>query len=245
MSPRRNAAKRTPHKSAVSKRLEMLRNHLGLDTNTMAAKMKVAVSTYRTYKKGDYTPSPESLATLSNTTNVSLDWLLAGKGGMFFRDADRALEAEKQAVEKQKQTDTFERELEEMNQVMRRIPKVRYRMMAYYQEVIEDQKVIMHRQPATPRIGYEEPQPPAPVVPREPEPPAAIPKEPEVPAVISQEPEAPAVIYKEPQAPPPVVRQEPEAPAPDVPGKSENRDKKAPGVKMLFPKKRKAKRKKK
>ncbi|MCP4218113.1 MAG: bacteriophage CI repressor, partial [bacterium] len=149
MSPRRESLKKKAFKASVSKRLEMLRNHLGLDTKTMAAKMSIAVRTYRSNGKGDYSPSAESLATLAKTTPVSLNWLLTGKGDMFLRDVEaetqQALQAERAAIETQTNTDSFLREIEEMKRLMQQVPIVKYQVMAYYQQVKEEQKEIIHR----------------------------------------------------------------------------------------------------
>ncbi|MCP4220809.1 MAG: hypothetical protein GY765_39640, partial [bacterium] len=41
--------------------------------------------TYRAYGNGESIPSTTNLATLAATTNASPDWLITGKGEMFFR----------------------------------------------------------------------------------------------------------------------------------------------------------------
>ncbi|MCP4214842.1 MAG: helix-turn-helix transcriptional regulator, partial [bacterium] len=80
MSPRKTFIKKTPLKISVSKRLEILRNQLGLKPSTMAGRLKVTAETYRAYGNGEPIPSTTNLATLAPTTNASLDWLITGKG---------------------------------------------------------------------------------------------------------------------------------------------------------------------
>ncbi|MCP4221420.1 MAG: helix-turn-helix transcriptional regulator [bacterium] len=255
MSLRRESVKKTPFKASVSKRLEILRNHLGLDTKAMAAKMNINVRTYRTNGRGEHAPAAESLATLAKTTNASLDWLLTGRGGIFYRDVEtetqRALEAERAAMEAQKKTDSFLREIEEMKHLMQQVPIVKHMVMAYYQEVKEEKKEIIHRQlekqetiikqPAPPAY-HQEPEPPAIAVRKTTEPlPEVLHTEAEIQAVVNEEPEAPpAVILKDPEAPTDVGPKEIESP----PTVTKESGKPAPTkVKNLFSKKRKKKRK--
>ncbi|MCP4216255.1 MAG: helix-turn-helix transcriptional regulator, partial [bacterium] len=133
MAPIKKITKHTPYKASVGKRLEILRNQLGLDMQTMAARMSVTVWTYRAYRKGDRLPSTENLDQLTRTRNISLDWLFAGRGDMFYRDAKQALKEAREAERAQQAGDFFLSELEEMKHIMQRVPIVRHLVMANYQ----------------------------------------------------------------------------------------------------------------
>ncbi|MCP4214287.1 MAG: helix-turn-helix domain-containing protein [bacterium] len=279
MSLRKRSIKKTPYKTSVSKRLEILRPHLGLGINAMAARMKVTPWTYRAYMRGESIPSVDGVVLLAGTANVSLDWLLMGKGGMFYRDVEqeteRALQAERNAIETRNTSDFLLSELEEMKRLMQQVPLVRHMVLGYYQKVKVEQKEIIQQETqktvhrtseVPPAVIHEMPEPPPAVVHKEPEapttiihkqskpPPAVVHKEPEAPTtIIHKQPEPPpAVVHKEPEAPPAVINKKPEPPTDAVPKAIESPDtvnkdpvKGAPGVQKLFPKKRKKKRKKK
>ncbi|MCP4217931.1 MAG: hypothetical protein GY765_25030, partial [bacterium] len=165
----------------------------------------------------------------------------------------RALEAERAAMEAQKKTDSFLREIEEMKRLMQQVPIVKYQVMAYYQQVREEQKEVIHRQLANRDTMIKQPQPPPAAIYREPEVPAVVvPKEPEVPEVIlPKEPEKPATVIRtepknpqptneEPETPPAVILKETETPS--TLSKETGKPARAE-VQRLFPKKRKKKRK--
>ncbi|MCP4217360.1 MAG: hypothetical protein GY765_22135 [bacterium] len=232
MSPRKVIVKKTPYKTSVCKRLEILRLQLSVDINTMAARLKVTPWTYRSYMREESLPSVDGAAQPAGTANVSLDWLLTGKGDMFYRDVEketvRALEAERNAIKTKNASDFLLSELEEMKLLMQQVPLVRHMVMGYYQKVKVEQKEIIEQE--TQKTIHKTPQAP----------PQAIDKEPEPRTTDMQREPGPATVHKEQEAPPAAVPKETESPD------TVNKDpvKGAPGVQKLFPKKRKNKRKK-
>ncbi|MCP4219829.1 MAG: helix-turn-helix transcriptional regulator [bacterium] len=244
MSPRKNDLKKTPYKTLVGKRLEKLRKQLDLSANAMAAGMNVSTWAYRAYMRGEYLPSTDSLVALAKAENISLDWLLMGKGHMFDHSPKKETEGT---------VDSFQREMDEMKHVMQRVPIIKYKVMGYYQQVKEQEKELIHRELEEPEAITIQPETRPAGIHQTPEaPPVALPKITKKPAVvIHTEPEIPAVINKEPETPPAVILNEPEAPTDAGPKEVENQGpvtietgKPAPTkVKNLFPKKRKKKRK--
>ncbi len=193
MSPRKIKIKNTPYKASVGNRLEMLRNQLGLDVKMMAARLSVSKWTYMTYRKGDRIPPLANLAGLIKAHNISLDWLFTGRGNMFFLDVKQESErAAKEAIEAmeaeraEKLSDTFHCEMEEMKDVMQRVPKIRYKVMGYYQQVKTEEKEMLDREPARQDTLNKNIQTPA-----------AINKETKNPAAINEEVENSDIITKE------------------------------------------------
>ncbi|MCP4220557.1 MAG: helix-turn-helix transcriptional regulator [bacterium] len=228
MSPRKSDIKKTPHKTLVGKRLENLRKQLNLSASTLAAMMNVTTWTYRAYMRGEYFPSTDSLVALAKAENISLDWLLMGKGHIFDRPPQQ---------ETERTTDSFQREMEEMKHVMQRVPIVKHKVMGYYQQVKEEQKELIHKQLEEPETISIQPS----GIRQTPEaPPVASPKITKKPtAVIHTEPEITAVVNKEPETPIDAAPKEIKNPEPV----NKEPDKPSP-VKTTFPKKRKSKRKK-
>ncbi|MCP4213714.1 MAG: helix-turn-helix domain-containing protein [bacterium] len=240
----------------------MLRNQLGLDNNAMAARMNVSTWTYRSYKRGEHLPAVDNLGSLINTNNVSLDWLYSGRGHMFYLDAqqesERILEAERTAIEKEKAADSFQREMEEMKQVMQLVPIVKHQVMAYYQQVKEEQKEAIHREmetraegnkktAASERVNYasgtglsinKERETPNKIneIMDDGEP---IHKEQAMPVPMKKERRKREPVIKKMETPDRIIK-EPETPEPE---NQEPTKKPRPKVQSLFPKKRKSKRK--
>ncbi|MCP4217727.1 MAG: hypothetical protein GY765_24010 [bacterium] len=155
------------------------------------------------------------------------------------------------------------REIEEMKRLMQQVPIVKYQVMAYYQQVKEEQKEIIHRQlESGDTVGKELQTPPAPIY-QEPEVPVVLkPKAPEAPAapevrearearevVLPKEPGKPAAalhteqgnrepINEEREMQPAVILKETETP--DTLNNETAKPARAK-VQNLFPKKRKKK----
>lgn len=70
--------------TAVQERLDQLVKVKGKTHEAFASKYQIPIDTVKGWFRVDRVPGYESLATIANCTNVSLDWLLLGRGEMYY-----------------------------------------------------------------------------------------------------------------------------------------------------------------
>jgi transcriptional regulator with XRE-family HTH domain len=68
--------------STISQRIILARKASGLSQELLAERMRVSRGACGHWERGKALPSTEHLTALANILNVSLEWLLAGKGDM-------------------------------------------------------------------------------------------------------------------------------------------------------------------
>jgi len=71
---------------SVGKRLKEFRIMKKITQEGLASLLKIATKNISDYETGKTAPSLQSLQTIRNTYNLSLDWLLTGEGSMFLTD---------------------------------------------------------------------------------------------------------------------------------------------------------------
>ncbi len=108
---------KTPN-TGIHMRLKEIRLKEGKCMHGMARLLGVAVNTYRRYEHGDYAPSPATMNIYVKTFDISLEWLLLGRGPKNFEDIPRALEQvktlETEKEELTKETEQLQRQLESL-----------------------------------------------------------------------------------------------------------------------------------
>ncbi len=113
-------------------RLREIRSALDLSQEGMAAYLSVGRSYYGQCERGENFPGILMLYTLHNVHYVSMDWLVANRGPMFYQGprasktpgpGEELLPEEKQLLEH-----------------MRQVPLVRYMVMGYYQRLLVENK---------------------------------------------------------------------------------------------------------
>lgn len=80
-------------------RLKEIRNKLSLTQEKMAVQMGVSYSSYIKYERGMRFPSLPGLRKLALESDVSMDWLIFGKGPMFY--SGKRLNAELDQLQEQ------------------------------------------------------------------------------------------------------------------------------------------------
>lgn len=68
------------YKEAFAKRLQYARKQTGLTQRDITKELGIAQSTIARYESGDREPDLETLGTLADFYEVSVDWLLGTKG---------------------------------------------------------------------------------------------------------------------------------------------------------------------
>lgn len=117
----------------ISQKIKKIRDMLRLTTDTMATRMGVSRSSYNKYEYGDAFPSPIGLKILANDFNISLDWLIADKGPIIYK-------------EKTELTSTMSdvnSDVKSLLADMERIPLLRYEVLTHYHKFILEHKDLM------------------------------------------------------------------------------------------------------
>jgi transcriptional regulator with XRE-family HTH domain len=84
--------------------------------------------TYMKNENGTHFPSASTLYNLASQFSVSSDWVLCGRGEMFFGQK----EAEAKNQQANKSADMFTRQIDEMVDLMKNIPLVYHSVASYF-----------------------------------------------------------------------------------------------------------------
>jgi transcriptional regulator with XRE-family HTH domain len=110
----------------IGQRIKALRGELKLSQDEMARLFGIVRTTYNRYERGEAYPGPQVLSMLADRFNVSVDWLVCGKGPMFYR--------QKAEPEKVPELEEVMDDVKEMLALMERIPLLRYKVLTFLQE---------------------------------------------------------------------------------------------------------------
>jgi len=108
-----------------SKRIKELRQALHYSRSKMAGFFRVALVTYRRYEQGLMLPSFFSLYDVAVKLGVSLDWLVCGRGPVYFKEIQEKLG-------KQKVHETNPPEITNLLDHMNRIPLFCNEILSYF-----------------------------------------------------------------------------------------------------------------
>jgi DNA-binding XRE family transcriptional regulator len=120
-------------KEEVGKRLRQIRRHFGYQQDRMAQLIEISKVTYGKNERGLHLPETLTLVSLHKQLGVSVEWLLFNRGSMFWKGEPQ----EKSSV------DFFTQEVEEMIDLMKRIPLLRHSVMMHYQQFKIDHKELL------------------------------------------------------------------------------------------------------
>ncbi|NIM11540.1 MAG: helix-turn-helix domain-containing protein [Candidatus Aminicenantes bacterium] len=113
-------------KREMSLRFKQMREALEYSQEKMAAHLGVVRPSYTKYESGFALPSLPTLRVLAASFDVSLDWLVANKGPMFFN--------EKAVPEKKSDLENVMDDVKELLESMERIPLLRYEVLSFFQK---------------------------------------------------------------------------------------------------------------
>ncbi|MDQ1355601.1 MAG: Helix-turn-helix protein [Acidobacteriota bacterium] len=128
-----NVLERRKSVRAISGKFKYVREMLRISPNSMAARMGVSRSSYDKYEYGGAFPSTLGLKVLANDFNISLDWLIAGKGPMIYKEKT-GLTADMADVNS---------DVKALLADMERIPLLRYEVLTHYHKFILEHKDLM------------------------------------------------------------------------------------------------------
>jgi transcriptional regulator with XRE-family HTH domain len=128
-----NIMERRKSVRAISGKFKNVREMLRISPDNMAARMGVTRSSYNKYEYGGAFPSPIGLKTLANDFDISLDWLIADKGPVIYKEKT-GLTADMADVKN---------DVKSLLADMERIPLLRYEVLAHYHKFILEHKDLL------------------------------------------------------------------------------------------------------
>lgn len=147
-------------RKTIGYRLKELRQLLNFTQEKMAVYFGLKRTSYSKYEVGEISPNYLVLEKLGNDFDVSLDWLICGKGPMFFKEKMAEETANTQPEEGIKQVENevpqipqsprqeqeekpFSREHRELVEHMEKIPLLHYEVMGFYHRFKIDNKELV------------------------------------------------------------------------------------------------------
>jgi transcriptional regulator with XRE-family HTH domain len=124
----------------IGDRFIQLRDSLDYSRNQMAERLDITASTYARYEIGAVLPGPHILMILARRFDLSLDWLITGKGPMFYREREAAVAKEEPGSGLLDQPDVLE-----MLNHMAQLPLFRHEILSFFYK-LKDQ----HRETPVP-----------------------------------------------------------------------------------------------
>ena len=119
-----------------SSRITELRQSLHYSRGKMATFFRVSQVTYRRYEQGVMLPGFTSLYDVAVKLGVSLDWLVCGRGPVYFKEIQEKLK--KQAVH-----ETNPPEITNLLDHMNRIPLLRNEILSYFYKLKAEHEGII------------------------------------------------------------------------------------------------------
>ena len=105
-------------------RLKELRQSLRYTPEKMAAHLEISYSAYLKYEYGNTFPRPYTLARIAESFDVSLDWLISGRGPMLYENKARPGEKAGFGPDRDNEKELFD--------YMERFPVLRYEMLRHF-----------------------------------------------------------------------------------------------------------------
>ena len=128
---------------AIGARLQKLRKAAGNSKEAMAAHLGITGSGYHKNEQGIHFPNMDVLENLSEKDDVSMDWLLLGKGSEHFkeglgrlRELENELETAKGELEAARSKPSpveTKPEVKELLDIMERVPLLYHEILAHFQ----------------------------------------------------------------------------------------------------------------
>ncbi len=124
-------------------RLRQLREGQDLSGKKMAEMLHIDRVSLLRHEAGQWLPEYPILQTISDTFNVSMDWLLFNKGPMFYNQKEleaKAAAAKQEAAEKHDCMKALKEEYRELLDYMEKFPVLRYELLLQFQKFLREQQ---------------------------------------------------------------------------------------------------------
>lgn len=124
----------------IAARLREIREHLRFSQKEMGGQFGMKENTYGKTETGYTAPSLKLLYMLATGLKISLDWLICGRGTMFYGTPE-----EKETVEKAEK-DELSKEIDEMSELIEKLPLARHLILGYFQKFKVDYNDVIQKE---------------------------------------------------------------------------------------------------
>jgi transcriptional regulator with XRE-family HTH domain len=125
-------------------RAAKVRKALKLSQDRMAGHLGLVRPSYVKYERGEVFPNPYALHVLATTFGISMDWLLANRGEMFYKE-HKEPEPETSPLEEKIKMEHVTGDVNQLLEHMAQIPLLRYEILSFfykfklqYKELVEE-----------------------------------------------------------------------------------------------------------
>lgn len=125
----------------VGVRLKELREALQLKQDRMASHFGTARTNYTKNENGETLPNIHALNVLAGLFDVSLDWLLCGKGPMFYKE--KGEQAGDRETQEAFGSQMAMKDVRDLMEDMDCIPLLRYEVLSFYYRFKRDNKELV------------------------------------------------------------------------------------------------------
>ncbi len=131
-------------KSIFSSRIIELRQKLGYSTKSMSNCLNASQTSYRRYEQGKILPAYPGLYSIAEKLGISLDWLVCGKGPVYYKEKETKDQSE---VKKETLQDLLPgtplEEIKDLLGHMNRIPLLRHEIFTYFYKFKAEHKELI------------------------------------------------------------------------------------------------------
>ncbi len=131
-------------KSIFSSRIIELRRSLNYSTKKMGDCLWASQTSYRRYEQGKILPGYPGLYAIAENLGISLDWLVCGKGPVYYKEKEKNDRAEeKKETLQDLLTGSSLEEIKDLLENMNRIPLLRHEILVYFYKFKAEHKDLV------------------------------------------------------------------------------------------------------
>jgi transcriptional regulator with XRE-family HTH domain len=142
--------------NGIGERLKLLRKQLNHSPQEMASQLRLNDNSYYKNENSQTYPGINTLYWLSQVYDISMDWLLFGKGSMYGKEKELEQMREKLREQEEKAGEIMSRpELQELLEHMKHIPLLYHEVLVHFQRFKAENRELVDA--AMPSVFREQP----------------------------------------------------------------------------------------
>ena len=135
-------------KNIFSSRIIELHRSLNYSTKKMGECLRASSTSYLRYEQGKTLPGLPGLYSIAEKLGISLDWLVCGKGPVYYKEKEKTDQVEESAKEKMNILQEFlpgfsQDEINDFMELMSRIPLLRHEVLVFFYKFKEEHKDLV------------------------------------------------------------------------------------------------------
>ena len=127
----------------MSYKLRKIRLSLRYSPGEMADSLGVFKSSYSRYEKGETPIKALTLFKLGEDRDISLDWMVRGKGPMYYKQKEIEEKEKEVKVEPQPTLDSLQDDIRELIEYIEKVPVLRYEILLFLQKFKKENKEMV------------------------------------------------------------------------------------------------------